>query len=423
MINTYPIRVPAIPVEQALGTFYSIVLPANILLDVCYSERLSATLNPDDGTYSLVGSQRELLLPRLRQISNYIDSAESAFPNSIILAANYTETDGLLEDDEALRWKIDVETDSRGEDIYYLTIPTPKKLAPVIDGQHRLFSFNFADKKRLSTPLVCSVFLDLPKPFQAYLFATINSNQKPVTRSLTYELFGYNIDNESPDMWSPDKLAVSLARKLNVDERSPFKNRILVSAQNDFSLTRAEAKNQGRWMVSMGTIVEGIAKLISKNPKRDGIFILDTPNGGPHSRTALKSISDTSPLRELYLQVNDQIIYLAVLNFFLAAEEIFWTRAVRNSFITKTIGIQALFDILKDLSPAALAEKNFSKQRFVSILTAAQTLDFATAPFANASGSGRTAIKTCIALKIGLIDPKISKINIKDEWKKICGIN
>jgi hypothetical protein len=44
--------------------------------------------------------------------------------------------------------------------------------------------------------LVCSVYFDLPRPFQAQLFATINSTQKRVDRSLTYELFGYNIVEE-----------------------------------------------------------------------------------------------------------------------------------------------------------------------------------------------------------------------------------
>jgi hypothetical protein len=40
--------------------------------------------------------------------------------------------------------------------------------------------------------LICSIFFELPKPYQAQLFATINSTQKPVDKSLTYELFGYN---------------------------------------------------------------------------------------------------------------------------------------------------------------------------------------------------------------------------------------
>ena len=44
--------------------------------------------------------------------------------------------------------------------------------------------------------LLCAIFVDLPKPFQAQLFATINSTQKPVNKSLTYEMFGYNVDDE-----------------------------------------------------------------------------------------------------------------------------------------------------------------------------------------------------------------------------------
>src|SRR5690606_26453257 len=93
-------------------------------------------------------------------------------------------------------------------DLCSVTIPSAKKLAAVIDGQHRLFGFVDAKPERLTMNLLCSVFLDLPKPFQAQLFATINSTQKRVDKSLTYELFGYNIDDEAENLWTPDKLAV-----------------------------------------------------------------------------------------------------------------------------------------------------------------------------------------------------------------------
>lgn len=98
-----------------------------------------------------------------------------------------------------------------GKDFYRLTIPTNETLAAVIDGQHRLFAFAKADAdKRLDIQLICAVFLDLPKPLQAQLFATINSTQKAVDRSLTFELFGYNVSDETEAYWTPDKLAVFL---------------------------------------------------------------------------------------------------------------------------------------------------------------------------------------------------------------------
>ena len=245
MAITYPITVPAISVTQPLGTFYVVSLPARVLLDTAYSDRLRAKRSLDGESYELEGSQRGLLTPRLRDIGAYIATEESTFPNSIILAPNFDpETGEPVEDDESdkmLRWRInEIPTPGVGKGVSYtLTIPTDAALAPIIDGQHRLYGFNFCNKpERLDTELVCSLFPDLPKPFQAFLFAIINSNQKPVDKSQTFELFGYNIEKEPPGNWSPDKLAVYFARKLNTESDSPLCGRILVAAENDFALTR-----------------------------------------------------------------------------------------------------------------------------------------------------------------------------------------
>ena len=116
-------------------------------------------------------------------------------------------------------------------------------------------------------PLICSVFLDLPKPFQAQLFATINSTQKAVDRSLTFELFGYNVEDESPDRWTPDKLAVFLTRKLGTESSSPLRGRITVAPKRDVGLEQLAAATD--WRVSTAVMVDGILRLISANPKRD----------------------------------------------------------------------------------------------------------------------------------------------------------
>jgi hypothetical protein len=57
----------------------------------------------------------------------------------------------------------------------------------------------------------------------------LNSTQKRVDKSLTYELFGYNISEEKEEYWTPDKLAVFLTRKLNTEENSPLSGRILIA--------------------------------------------------------------------------------------------------------------------------------------------------------------------------------------------------
>ena len=390
------LRVPAISVVQPLGKFYAAAIPAGMLLQVCYTDRLTAY--PDGKTYRLYGSQRSVAKARLRDIGRYIDTTESAFPNSVILAANYNEEDGLIIDSPDLKWGIEARDGSKG--CLELVIPTSTKLAPIIDGQHRLFGFTEASPDRLETPVLCSIFLDLPRPYQAYLFATINSTQKPVDRSQTYELFGYNIDEEPAETWSPEKLAVFLARKLNTDVGSPLLGRILVAAENDFAISRADAKAQGRWMVSTATIVDGITRLISSSPKKDADALR---TGSDYTRAKLPlGGRSVPPLRRLYLEVRDKVLLSAVSNFFGSLLSIMETDLSSDSYLTKTVGMQALFDVLRVLAPLALKDKDFSREWFASKLTPIADVDFSDDAFKQASGQGRTMIKNAILVHLDL---------------------
>lgn len=388
----FPFTAPALRVVQRLGIYYTTVLSAEFLLQTCFSAQLRAIKETPEG-YDLEGTQRDISVQRLREIGEYIDRSDSAFPNSIIIAANFREEDETIEEDENDRWTVSA---APGCDNFLLRIPSGKKLAAIIDGQHRLFGFRFANPEGLQTQMICSVFLDLPKPYQAQLFATINSTQKSVDKSLTYELFGYNIDEEASAFWSPEKLAVFLARRLNVEADSPFRGRILVAPENDFSLD-GEAQT---WKVSMATVVEGILRLISNNPRRDANALV-TPER--NTRKALRSAApnDKSVLRNLYIEENDRVVYLFVRNFLEAANSTFWTTARPGSFITKTVGLQALFDVLRKLAPQALTGKDISAGYFTRALSPAAHLDFAAEAFRNASGSGRTQIRRAIEEAIG----------------------
>jgi DNA phosphorothioation-associated DGQHR protein 1 len=393
----FPIEVKALRVEQPIGVYYVAILPARLLLEVAFSDALSASLIEKEGCYELDGTQRLVQPKRLQVIADYINRADSAFPNSIILAANYRKEDGLIEDEDEEdasgqripnnRWAIE-----EGDDCCTLRIPTRAKLAAIIDGQHRLFSFAHAKPQRLDMNLICSIFLDLPKPFQAYLFATINSTQKPVDKSLTYELFGYNVEEEEESFWSPDKLAVFITRRLGTDEKSPLKGRIVIAPKKDSALARlAEG---ARWKVSTAVIVEGIMRLYTSNPKKDSTNLLE---GQRRRRSELESTrKDKSPLRDVYLSNSDAVIYTMTLNYLSACEAVFWKNASSGSFITKTVGVQALFDILRTLARDAYDQRNISAAYFSEKLKPAGSIDFAADSFRNASGSGRSTIRKAI---------------------------
>lgn len=417
----FPFETPVLRVEQPMGTFYVAILPAELLLRVAESDVMSATLNPGGVGYTLSGTQRAIQDRRLSQIGAYIDRLDAAFPNAIILAANHSRAVGLdLEEAAEINAEATVDGDDaaaaaavedavvaeewavtlKEDGSFRLRIPTEKKLAAIIDGQHRLFGFARAkEADRLEMQLICAIFLDLPKPFQAQLFATINSTQKAVDRSLTYELFGYNVSEEREEFWTPDKLAVFLARKLGTDTTSPLKGKITVSPKRDALLE--QMNKDADWKVSTAVVVDGIIRLISTNARRDTNLMLSPTS---KKRPALsEGPKDRSPLREAFIEVKDEIIYRMVENYLSACKDVWWTKAKAGSFIVKTVGLQAQFDILRALSAAAYIGRDVSQAYFAKQIAPAAGIDFSTVEFKNASGSGRSFIRRKIAAAMGLL--------------------
>ncbi|WP_447909499.1 DNA phosphorothioation-associated DGQHR protein 1 [Brevundimonas bullata] len=399
----YPFKTKALRVEQPLGEFFVAVIPANILLDVAFSDRLRARMEGEDIGYSVSGTQREKSSSRRTQISDYINRVDAAFPNSIILAANYDEATGTIRAVETESGEMDpsVWTINELDDgCFELTIPTAEKLAGIVDGQHRLDGFRQSSTEgRRGMELICSVFTALPKPYQAQLFATINSTQKPVDKSLTYEMFGYNISDEPADRWTPDKLAVYLTRRLNTVEGSPLRGRVVVAPKRDTALS---ALMEGKdWKVSTATVVEGILRLISSNPKRDANLMLTPPL---KSRSALRQgARDRSPMRDVFIEEQDALLFAMVLNYLKVCDTLFWSKAKPGSFIIKTVGIQALFDILRKLAVEATEAGDARVEFFAHRLELAGQIDFAGIQFQNASGSGRSNIRRAIEAAIGAL--------------------
>lgn len=413
MDKIFPIRVPVLKIIQPLGEFYAAVLSANILLQVTYSDPLRLLGFSNEGAYELQGHQRKLVKERLRIIGRYIDTVEAAFPNSIILAANYCE-DGTLEESEK-RWSI--ESDGTNN---VLVIPSAKKLAAIVDGQHRLYGFQEATiNDRLDMPLLCSIYLDLPNPFQAYLFATINYNQKPVDKSQSYELYGFNLEDEPPVAWSPEKTAVFLCRKLNTDESSVFKNHIIVTAQQDDAVNGTAKLQKKIWAVSTATIVEGVLKLFSSNPKRDRDIMHRTTVDKGRDRKVLDD-RDKSPLRKQYLDCNDLLIFTLTKNYFNAVSNVLWTD-ISDSIIRKTVGIQALFDILKQVCHEAIIAKDISYNFFKQRIAPCKEINFSNA-FFEASGRGRQRIRNAIELCLNLKQLNAISEGDRQTYKEICHI-
>lgn len=389
-MNAFPIRLPAIRVKQTLGEFYALAIPARLLRDVVFLDptRISS-VDKNNFLYRLLGSQRDASSTRARSIAKYIDTVESAFPNSVILSANYDDKGSLVED-ESNRWK--VETDNCGD---YLVIPSPARMASVIDGQHRLLGFDYCMEERRDMQLLCSVYIDLPVAYQAYLFATININQRKVDKSLAYEQFGYNLDEEPVESWSPDKLAVFFTRKLNLNPKSPLYQHIKIAPlEADLIFSGVEEPS---WMISTASVVEGILSLFSTKPMVDRDILHKEPI---HSRNRMKLPQDSSPFRDQFKAGADDELLNWILNFFTIVRDVLWANAQPRSYIRKTIGVQALFDVFRTI--ALRVDPGLLLAEIDRVIKSSADVDFAD-QFFQASGKGRVRVRNLILYRAGLI--------------------
>ncbi|MGJ1198216.1 DGQHR domain-containing protein [Sphingobacterium spiritivorum] len=371
------IRLRALKVSQPLGDFFVISIKASILKKISFSEPL--TYLSEDGT--LKGNQRPINEKRLSEIGKYIDTAEMTFPNSIILSVNNNE-DGTTIEDTDNRWELKKENDE-----YFLEFPENIKSASIIDGQHRLNGFDYIkDASRLDMELLCSIFFDLPNPYQAYLFATINGNQKKVDKSLALEQFGYFIEKEEKESWTPEKLAANIARKLNFDIASPLYSLIKLAPiyDNDDFIQL----NKSNWLISTSAMIEGILSLFTSNYKRDRIEMMNKKIFYGRDRKMLKNLRDSSPLRDEFLNYKDDYIENVISKFFRIVNEKIWLKTDNNSYLKKTIGIQVLFDLLRE------SLKN-NKEVNSDIIDAISHVNFVDNYF-QASGIGKTRIRNVI---------------------------
>lgn len=393
----------AIRVQQPLGTFYAFSLRADYLNRITYSlpaevvKRMETESTDNKGGYSTIGSQRPEKESRLDEIASFIRTTEATFPNAIILAANY-DLDGSYIDDEVHAWRVT----GNDEGPWTLYIPSlNKQSASIIDGQHRLHAFEHLppDAPERAMELLCVVFLELPTPYHAYVFATINFNQKKVPRSLAYELFGFDVDERPAGFWSPETLAVYLTRLMNTERASPLYRSIFPAADSEKLFSQIEGQPKSDVRVSMATAVDGILRLISRNPKEDRNTVR-RPEHKDLGRECLAPIKGV-PLRTMYIQNNDKAIYDLLCNYFAAVRATVWATAGTGSYLRKTVGVQALFDLLREiLATTPITSANFSLKALTGLLQPCTELDPEGTKY-QASGIGRSDIRRDLLRALG----------------------
>ncbi|MBB1361061.1 DGQHR domain-containing protein [Shewanella sp. SR44-4] len=406
----FPLKIPAIKVDQPLGSFYVASIPAEILLKTCYTIKAEILDDSDDESISYIGglvsklrgNQRIRTPKRLAEIKRYSETVDASFPNSIILGANYSEDGNLIKSTKE-RWDIE----DNGEGFYYLNIPTGKKLASIIDGQHRVFGFEHSKAKNME--LLCSVYIDLPLAYHARIFTNININQKRVDKNLAYNLFQFDMEQGEPSSWSPETLAVYFARVLASDDKSPLKGMIKLGVINSTSTSS----------ISMASIIDGILSLITSNPKQDRELLHSKTIKDGRSRNMLSDIKTKSPLRHLYLEQKDKTLYDLINHFFTALNKTLWNYDV----FRKTLGIHACFDYLK-ISCNEFDISQLNESFFFDRFDVISSVNF-TDEFFGVQTKLRTRLRNVLLIGTGV--KTIEELNIKNEefksYKKILNLN
>ncbi|EFC1659899.1 TPA: DGQHR domain-containing protein [Escherichia coli] len=374
-----------IKVRQPFGDFYIASIPAKLLIQVCYS------FAAQYGNEVLTGVQRGINENRVKAIAHFCSTNDAMFPTSVILSANLDANGETV----SKPWYID--TDSN------LVIPSSEINASIVDGQHRIEGLKKAiESGELAADfdLVCAIYFELPVPKQAEVFATINFNQQKVDKSLAYQLFGYDLDSVDSEFWSPDTLAIYLTRLLDKEDNSPLKGRI------DFGMKKLDLSHQNKnffdndWYISTSTIVQGITSLISTNASKDRYY-LHKRRLFKKDRSILKDIPSKAPLRDDYINNKDGQLYDLISDYFKYCNAFFWNSENIN-FMRKTIGIQALFDLLKAIVSDIKNKKGIIS--FNEICTYLRNIDIQKLKDLNVNYSG------------------IGRSQIRDHLKKQCGI-
>jgi len=178
---------PVIEMQQGGRKMYAFVASSEVLRKVCTVSRREQDAEK--------GYQRHLKESRLRQIARYVDEKKGVIPNNIILDFFDKEV-------------------SVDEEANTISFPSNKKSAWVIDGQHRLFGFEYA-KTQYTLLVVAFIRLDIQQ--EVSTFITINTEQKRLPSSLTLDLLGITGSEEDINTRCRDLVA-----KLNEEEDSPW---------------------------------------------------------------------------------------------------------------------------------------------------------------------------------------------------------
>jgi DGQHR domain-containing protein len=165
-----------------------------------------------DDAGKLIGYQRPEVRKHVQDITDYLNSSDILFPNSIILAVSSAVKFHASRGRRDKNASVSVGT---------LEIPTRRnghRPAWIVDGQQRVLAIS--KSKRRDFPIPVNAFIADEVELQRDQFLRVN-NTRPLPRGLITELLP-EISTPLPAKLSPRKIPSAICDVLNSDPKSPF---------------------------------------------------------------------------------------------------------------------------------------------------------------------------------------------------------
>jgi len=240
-----------------------------------YEEYFGYLLDRVGETPDKKDSERNLDAKRVKAIKQFLEEKEySLFPNAIIVTCDLLNSepdmpvnlsiDELLANGEVrLPYLVDKE-DGPIDAVLY--IPYEKNMVLVLDGQHRIAGLKEAENidKENDYELMIAFMLGFDRSVSAELFYTINYHQKPVNRSLLYELMG-----EFSRELDRTTFLHGAVKVLNEVEKSPFYLRVKMLGRIE---PGTPDKVREKMTISQASLIDYLMPTISKKAIRRPMY-------------------------------------------------------------------------------------------------------------------------------------------------------
>lgn len=171
--------------------------------------------------------QRPVNIARVRNLKKHIAAN--------LLNDSNKDTDVLFPSSMILSMDINFELQEEEQGIVEIVLPVEKDSCLIVDGQHRMKGFKMlydelTTKEEIAKLKIlddfkfnCTILVNYDLWEQAKIFANVNFNQKPVDRSLYYDIFGEIKEENREDEKSSLYIAHELGKFLNTNSDSPLK--------------------------------------------------------------------------------------------------------------------------------------------------------------------------------------------------------